>query len=90
MALVARENLNEKLGRLWGEQQASGKTPNYATFKNNPERRRLIAEYDKELNEILAKDINIPKTGAAKPAIPKYDAQKEARYQQWKQSQGTK
>jgi hypothetical protein len=89
-ALVARENLNEKLGRLWGEQQTSGKAPNYAEFKNNPERRRLIAEYDKELNEILAKDINIPKTGAAKPAIPKYDAAKEARYQQWKQSQGTK
>jgi hypothetical protein len=90
MALVARENLNEKLGRLWGEQQTSGKAPNFAEFKNNPERRRLIAEYDKELNEILAKEINIPKSGAAKPAIPKYDAAKETRYQQWKQSQGIK
>jgi hypothetical protein len=90
MALVARENLNEKLGRLWGEQQTSGKMPNYAEFKKNPERRRLIDEYDKELNEILAKDINIPKVGGAKPAIPKYGAEKEARYQQWKQSQGTK
>jgi len=90
MALVARENLNEKLGRLWGEEQTSGKAPNFAQFKNNPERRRLIAEYDKELNEILAKEINIPKSGAAKPAIPKYDAAKETRYQQWKQSQGTK
>jgi hypothetical protein len=90
MALVARENLNEKLGRLWGEQQTSGKAPNYAEFKNNPERRRLIAEYDKELNQILAKEIKIPKDGAAKPAIPKYSAEKEARYQQWKQSQGIK
>jgi hypothetical protein len=90
MALVARENLNEKLGRLWGQQQTSGKVPNYAEFKNNPERRKLIAEYDKELNEILSKDINIPKAGAAKTDIPKYDAQKEARYQKWKQSQGTK
>jgi hypothetical protein len=90
MALVARENLNEKLGRLWGEEQTSGKAPNFAQFKNNPERRRLIAEYDKELNEILAKEINIPKSGAAKPAIPKYDAAKETRYQQWKQSQGNK
>jgi hypothetical protein len=90
MALVARENLNEKLGRLWGEQQTSGKAPNFIEFKKNTERRRLIDEYDKELNEILAKDINIPQTGAAKPAIPKYDAEKEARYQKWKQSQGTK
>jgi hypothetical protein len=90
MALVARENLNEKLGRLWGEQQTSGKAPNFAEFKNNPERRKLIAEYDKELNAILAKEINIPKAAAAKPAIPKYDAAKETRYQQWKQSQGTK
>jgi hypothetical protein len=89
-ALVARENLNEKLGRLWGEQQTSGKAPNFAEFKNSPERRRLIAEYDKELNAILAKEINIPKAAAAKPAIPKYDAAKETRYQQWKQSQGTK
>jgi hypothetical protein len=90
MALVARENLNEKLGRLWGEQQTSGKAPNYAEFKNNPERRRLIAEYDKELNAILAKEINVPKAGAAKPAIPKYDAAKETRYQQWKKSQENK
>ena len=89
-ALIARENLNEKLGSLWSQQQASGKAPNFAEFKNNPERKRLIKEYDTELNRILAEEINIPKAAAAKPAIPKYDAQKEARYQQWKQSQGIK
>ena len=71
MALVARENLNEKLGRLWGEEQTSGKAPNFAQFKNNPERRRLIAEYDKELNEILAREINIPKSGATAPVSGK-------------------
>ena len=74
MALVARENLNEKLGSLWNEQQMSGKAPNFAEFKNNknnPERRRLIAEYDKELNAILAKEINIPKSGAANPVAGK-------------------
>ena len=90
MALVARENLNEKLGSLWNDQQQPGKAPNFAQFKTLPERKRLIAEYDKELRAILDKEIKVPKAETAKPAIPKYDAAKESRYQQWKQSQGIK
>jgi hypothetical protein len=67
-ALLARENLNEKLGIIYGDYKASGKPPNLAAFKNSPEFKALVKEYDKELNAILAKEIIIPKGDAAKPA----------------------
>jgi hypothetical protein len=89
-ALLARENLNEKLGIIYGDYTASGKPPNLAAFKKSAEFKAAVKEYDVELNKILSSDIKIPKGDVAKPDIPKYDAQKEARYQQWKKTQGNK
>lgn len=62
-ALVARENLNEKLGRAYGEFQKPGAAPDFAGFKRSAEYRNLVKEYDTELNKILASEINIPKAG---------------------------
>ena len=66
-ALLARENLNEKLGIAYGDFQASGKAPNLADFKRSPAFKSLVSEYDKELNKILNSEINIPKGNAAAP-----------------------
>ena len=70
-ALLARENLNEKLGIAYGDYSSAGKPPNLAAFKKSPEFKALVKEYDIELNKILSADIKIPKGDAAKPVAGK-------------------
>lgn len=70
-ALVARENLNEKLGYAYGDFKSSGKAPNLAAFKSSPQFKALVKEYDVELNKILSSNIDIPKDGKTAPASGK-------------------
>jgi hypothetical protein len=70
-ALLARENLNEKLGIAYGDFQASGKPPNLAEFKRSAAFKSLVSEYDKELNKILSSEIKIPKGNATAPVSGK-------------------
>jgi hypothetical protein len=86
--LVARADLDQKLGSMYRLSKSPGKATDYEAFTTRPDVVKLIDQYEDQLKGILGSEINVGKKGA--PAIPKYDAQKEARYQQWKNSQGNK
>lgn len=87
--LLARADLDQKTGGLYRSSKAPGRATDFETFTTSPAYTKAVNEYEEKLRSILGSDISIGKQGAA-PAIPKYDADKEARYQKWKQSQGTK
>ena len=87
--LLARADLDQKTGALYRSSKTPGRATDFETFTNSPAYTNAVSDYEEKLRSILGSDISIGKPGAA-PAIPKYDAQKEARYQQWKQSQGIK
>jgi hypothetical protein len=86
--LVARADLDQKLGNMYRLSKSPGKPTDYEAFTTRPDVVKLIDQYENQLNSILGSEASVGKQGA--PAIPKYDAQKEARYQQWKNSQGNK
>jgi hypothetical protein len=87
--LLARADLDQKTGTLYRSSKAPGRAADFETFTTSPAYVKAVNDYEEKLRSILGSDIVLGKPGAA-PAIPKYDAQKEARYQQWKQSQGIK
>ena len=87
--LLARADLDQKTGALYRSSKAPGRATDFETFTTSPDYTKAVNEYEEKLRNILGTDIVLGKPGAA-PAIPKYDADKEARYQKWKQSQGIK
>jgi hypothetical protein len=87
--LLARADLDQKTGSLYRSSKAPGRAADFETFTTSPAYVKAVNDYEEKLRTILGSDVVLGKPGAA-PAIPKYDAQKEARYQQWKQSQGIK
>jgi hypothetical protein len=87
--LLARADLDQKTGALYRSSATPGRATDFVTFTNSPAYTKAVNEYEENLRKILGSDIVLGKPGAA-PAVPKYDADKEARYQKWKQSQGTK
>jgi soluble lytic murein transglycosylase-like protein len=86
--LVARADLDQKLGNMYRLSKVAGKPTDYEAFTTRTDVVNLIDKYENQLRDILGSEARVGKQGA--PAIPKYDAQKEARYQQWKNSQGNK
>jgi hypothetical protein len=86
--LVARADLDQKLGNMYRLSKVPGKPSDYEAFTTRPDVVKLIDQYENQLRDILGSEARVGKQSA--PAIPKYDAQKEARYQQWKNSQGNK
>jgi hypothetical protein len=86
--LVARADLDQKLGNMYRLSKVAGKPTDYEAFTTRTDVVNLIDKYENQLRDILGSEARVGKQSA--PAIPKYDAQKEARYQQWKNSQGNK
>jgi hypothetical protein len=87
--LLARADLDQKTGALYRSSKAPGRAADFETFTTSPAYVKAVNDYEEKLRSILGSDVVLGKPGAA-PAVPKYDADKEARYQKWKQSQGTK
>lgn len=87
--LIARADLDKQLGGMYRANKVPGKPTDYESFTARPDYVKAVDAYEENLRKILGTDIVLNKQGAT-PAIPKYDAAKETRYQQWKQSQGIK
>lgn len=87
--LIARADLDKQLGGMYRSGKVPGRATDYESFTASPAYTKAVDAYEEKLRDILGTDIVLNKQGAA-PAIPKYDAAKETRYQQWKQSQGIK
>ena len=85
--LIARAELDQKLGGMYRSSKVPGKPTDYESFTARPDVVKLVNDYEENLRNILGTDVQLNK---GKSAVPQYDAEKEARYQKWKQSQGIK
>jgi hypothetical protein len=90
--MEARQETLKKLGNLYGD--GSKYIRNFGAFKNDPQYKAIQDQYEKQLDQIYKEKVNLPKpVKGAKPKRsaapqPYGDAEKEARYQAWKKSQG--
>jgi len=88
--MQARATFNDKVGRAYEDSYQAGKPQDFQLFKKSPEYRALVQQHrDSLLN--ITKDLEANPSGAQtqnKAAVFNYDADKEARYQKWKASQG--
>lgn len=82
--LIARADLDKQLGGMYRASKVPGKPTDYESFTARPDVVKAIDAYEENLRSILGTDVQLNK---GKSAIPQYDADKEARYQKWKQSQ---
>jgi hypothetical protein len=86
--LLARADLDQKTGGLYRSSATPGRATDFVAFTTSPAYTKAVNEYEEKLRNILGTDIVLNKQ--APGAVPKYDAQKEARYQEWKKNQGIK
>jgi hypothetical protein len=88
--MQARANFNDKVGRAYEDSYQAGKPQDFQLFKKSQEYRTLVQQHrDSLLN--ITKDLEANPSGVQtqnKAAVFNYDADKEARYQKWKASQG--
>ena len=85
--LIARADLDKELGGMYRANKVPGRPTDYESFTASPAYTKAVDAYEEKLRSILGTDVQLNK---GKSAIPQYDAEKEARYQKWKQSQGSK
>jgi hypothetical protein len=64
--LIARAELDQKLGNMYRQVKTPGKPADYEAFKSRDDVAGLIDKYEEELRTILATDIVLNKSSAAK------------------------
>ena len=67
--MQARQETLQKLAEVYGDGVRF--RTNFNAFKNDPQYKRITAEYEKRLDAIAAEDIKIPRVSAAQPKQPK-------------------
>ncbi len=68
--LVARAELDQKLGNMYRLSKTPGRPSDYEAFTTRPEVVKLIDQYEDKLRGILASEVSIGKQGAASGKTP--------------------
>jgi hypothetical protein len=67
--MQARQETLQKLAEVYGD--GIRFRTSFKAFENDPQYKRIAAEYEKQLDAIAAEDIKIPRVSAAQPKQPK-------------------